>query len=246
MKIRAICSTASLVTATTLLAGCVADETVSPAEEYIFGLSAEEVLATKRLTTKAITDAEWLEINRGPFSCGQHTIGLCEVIPPARASEVVELGYRLAIAGADDEAIARAQDAAIDEARAANPDYEGRLRSVQHFTAGSTVLRLRVEAWAVATTFGGQLKAKGECKVQNKIAGSWWAINPDCISGNIEATWTPSTTTFTSDTNGCYGGTTLTFGPSQRAATSLTTTVWCYGREGAWEASGATIEAQSI
>lgn len=240
MNVRAMCSSL-------LLVGCVAEEPAT--DEYVFGLSADEVLATKRLTTKPFTDGEWLEINRGPFSCTRHTVGLCDVVPPASAAEVVELGYRLAIAGASAEDIAAAQDTAIDEARAANPDYNGIRRdsSVQIFTNGSTSWRLRMEAWAISTVFSGELKTKGECKVQHKVGLSWFVASANCIGGQLDATWTGGFTTMYTDNNGgLCNGETASFGPEQRTGTSLTTTLYCSAIKDSWSASGTVVESKSI
>src|SRR5262245_48602133 len=106
--------------AATGLAGCATEAT--PDGEYLFGLTADEVLAAKHVAQRPMTDAAWLAAHTGEFCCDRHG-DLCRMVGPDAAAAVIELGYRIAIAGGDRDAVVAAQDAAIAEAR---PAWEAR------------------------------------------------------------------------------------------------------------------------
>jgi hypothetical protein len=220
---------------------------VEPAEsEYAFGLTADELLAAKHVTSVAVTDAEWLELHHGDFTCARHG-ELCGAIGPDGASGVIELGYRMAIDGASVDEIERAQDAAFDDAREAWVESEPSVFTLAgntepYFFEGVTNKRLLVTAWAIQLWPSGNLRAKGECRTQKNVLG-WNPFNTD-ICGSMTATYTESSGGIIrfSNTSCVTNNNSLALAPYTRAAAALQTDVFCTADKESLHAEGFSVE----
>src|SRR4051812_48499443 len=101
------------------LAACV-DAAAPASDTYLFGLGADQVLAARRVAHTDMSDDAWLDAHRGEFDCRRYG-DLCRDVGRDAAYQIIELGYLMAIDGADRDAIRTAQSGAIDAARAARP-----------------------------------------------------------------------------------------------------------------------------
>ncbi len=59
------------ILALSLAAGCV-EQPDGGDDTFVFGLTADEVLAAKRVAQTDLTDAAWLDAHRGEFDCGRY------------------------------------------------------------------------------------------------------------------------------------------------------------------------------
>jgi hypothetical protein len=219
-----------------LLAACATDDADVASDHFVFGLSAEEVIAAKRVAQRAMSDEEWLDAHRGDFSCDRYG-DLCAAIGPDAAAASIELGYRMAIEGADHAAVVAAQDAAITEARRAWRDVTAAVYNSDTETdygSGAGGRRLQATAHATEMWPSLDLRADGECRTQKNAFG-WVALNADEVCGEMTATWNGVTVARWSDCD--YDDNVAEFASIQRAASSLVTEITCTAREDNWSAS---------
>jgi hypothetical protein len=222
-----------------LFAGCATDagEPIEIADEFVFGLSAEEVLAAKRVAQQPMSDEAWLDAHRGAFTCDRYG-DLCAKIGAAAAERAIELGYRLAIEGADHAAVVRAQNEEIHAARVVWRDLEATVyNSDTEISEGSggNGRRLKATVWATQMWPSLELQADGECRTQKNSFG-WVAMNSDSICGDMTATFNGGAHVWHWDD--CdFDDNVVEFAPHQIAASSLTTVIDCDADEGLWSAS---------
>jgi hypothetical protein len=219
-----------------LLSACATDDVDAPADDrFVFGLSADEILAAKRVAQRPMSDAEWLDAHRGDFSCDRHG-DLCAKIGPQAAAEAIELGYRLAIEGADHAAVVTAQRDSVAEARRIWRDLEPVFYSSDteiDTGSGANGRRLKATVWATEMWPSLELEADGECRTQKNAFG-WVAMNSDEVCGDMTATWNGTTVVRWSDCD--FNDNVAEFASVQRAAASLVTEIDCSAEEGGWSA----------
>lgn len=229
-----------------LAAGCAvdADPRVEPTDELVFGLSADEVLAAKRVAQQPMSDEAWLDAHRGAFTCDRHG-DLCARIGPVAAARAIELGYRLAIEGADPAEVLAAQREAAAAARiewrelGATPYV-----SDTEISNGSGASGRRLVATASAFYWWPTrvLEADAECSTQFNVLGLWVAMDADRLCGSMRATFNEDMSSETVDrhSNTCATEAGVKhFASFVRAAQTLTTRVSCSAEEGLWSASQA-------
>lgn len=171
--------------------GCATEPTVETTDTFVFGLSAEEVLAAKHVSQRDISDAAWLDAHRGAFDCARYG-SLCNAVGPAAAERITELGYRRAIAGADADEVIRAQTEAIDLARDAwqalgiTP-----YASDTETTDGEGASNRRLVAYVESNYLwpAQKLTAHGECRTQLNIGGIYFPESADSLCGTLRATY---------------------------------------------------------
>lgn len=221
-----------------LAAGCVEQPTGST---YVFGLSADEVLAAKRVAATAMTDQAWLDAHRGEFDCGRYG-DLCQAVGRDRAYQIIESGYLLALDGASRDQVVAAQDQALTEALRAADAEPGRdafyASNTNFFFGGSSNKRLKVVAHAEQMWPSLELRASATCVFQKNTFG-WLPSAADHLSGSMSGVFTSTTTTTRTDSGSGTNLSTLELGPRQLAADHLTTSVSCAADEGTWAASGS-------
>jgi hypothetical protein len=219
-----------------LLSACATDGVDAPADDhFVFGLTAGEILAAKRVAQRPMSDAEWLDAHRGDFSCDRHG-DLCAKIGPDAAADSIELGYRLAIDGADHGEVVAAQRTSVEEARRLWRDVEvATYNSDTEIDTGSGAnsRRLKATVWATEMWPSLELEADGECRTQKNAFG-WVAMNSDQICGEMTATFNGSTVVRWSDCD--FDDNVAEFASAQRAAASLVTEINCSAEEGGWSA----------
>ena len=232
------------VLALSLAAGCV-DQPEGDGT-FVFGLTAEEVLAAKAVAHTTMTDAAWLDAHRGAFDCSRYG-DLCRVVGEDRAYQVIETGYLLALDGADRVAIRAAQDEALARAFAeadAEPEAASPLfgTNTSYFYGGAANKRLKVVARAELMWPSLELRSSGYCAFQKESFG-WWAATADRIDGTLTATFSGG---FVGVDNGGANQTSrVDLGAFQIDAVSLTSRMSCSAREDAWSASGASSVSES-
>ncbi|MEZ4401453.1 MAG: hypothetical protein R3B06_15615 [Kofleriaceae bacterium] len=221
---------------TTFAVGCVDAPATTEGEAFVFGLSADEVLAAKAVAQTEMSDAAWLDAHRGDFACANYR-DLCGMIGTDAAAEVIEAGYRLAIDGADRAEIVAAQDAAI----AAAPRIESSAlfnSNTGNFTGGSGNKRLHITANAVQLWPSLDMRSSGDCVYQKNSFG-WLASKADSITGDLRGTFTSgATVTVLTDAGSVFNDSKLDLGPRTLAADALTTRIHCSATDGTWSASG--------
>jgi hypothetical protein len=225
-----------------LAAGCVDSATPGTDGSYLFGLSADQILAAKRVAHTDLSDAAWLALHQGEFDCARYG-DLCRDVGRDAAYRVIELGYLMAIDGADRAAIGAAQGDAIADARAARPvvaEPELWASTTGFFTGGSNSHRLKIVASATEMWPSLELRATGECVTQRNSFG-WLPAASDSITGTMTATFS-GLGTFTDGPRSLANGNTMSFGPFQHDANHLTVTVACSAREEGWSASGSVTQ----
>lgn len=232
------------VLALSLAAGCV--DQPGTDDTFVFGLSAEEVLAAKAVAHTTMTDAAWLDAHRGEFDCS-HYGDLCRVVGQDRAYQVIETGYLLALDGADRAAIRAAQDQALERAFAevdAEPEAASPLfgTNISYFYGGSGNKRLKVVARAELMWPSLELRSSGYCAFQKDSFG-WWAATADRIDGTLTATFNGSTVFV--QNRAANNTSRIDFGPIQLDAVNLTTRIQCSAAEDVWDASGSQSVSES-
>ena len=222
-------------------AGCV-DEHLPAAddqqEQYLFGLTADEVLAARRVANTDMSDAEWLDAHRGEFDCARYG-SLCSEVGSEAAYQVIETGYLLAIDGADRDAIRLAQNKAIADALAARPvvaERNTRAATTGFFYGGSNSHRLKVVARAAEMWPSLELRASGECVTQRNSFG-WLPAASDSITGTMTATFAGLPVILVAPPP-LLNQNTLTFNPVQHDANNLSVSVTCTAVEEGWTATG--------
>jgi hypothetical protein len=218
-----------------LLSACATDGVDPSADRFVFDLSADEVLAAKRVAQRPMSDEEWLDAHRGDFSCERHG-DLCAKIGPDAAAASIELGYRLAIDGADHATVVAAQRAQVAEARRVWRDLEAVVYNSDTETdsgSGANSRRLQATVWATEMWPSLELEADGECRTQKNAFG-WVAMKSDEVCGDMTATWNGSTVARWSDCD--FDDNVAEFASIQRAAASLVTEINCTAEEGGWSA----------
>jgi hypothetical protein len=222
-----------------IVAGCgiESEPAVELADDYVFGLSADEVLAAKRVAGQSFSDEDWLDLHRGAFRCDRYG-DLCAMIGPAAAARTIELGYQLALDGADGEAILAAQNAAIAEARSAWRQLDIAVYDSDTETtpgSGADNLRLSATAWADRVFPYVRLQARAECSTQVYFGGIWWWSDSDDLCGSMTATFNDDPPKTRSD-RCVHQASSLTFTPFETEASHLTTVVRCRAANGLWTA----------
>lgn len=216
--------------------GCATDG--DPAETYLFGLTADEVLAAKRVAQRPMSDADWLAEHVGPFACERYG-DLCKTVGPDAAAQVIELGYRIAIAGGDRDAVVAAQDAAIVEA-----EHAWDARALATFisdtetTPGTGASNRRLQARADADDMWPSLekRADGRCWTQKHIVG-WNPYYVDRICGSLTANYNDGELILTRPLSCKTDAHEINFDFIQRPGDTLTTTVVCTAEEPPWRAN---------
>jgi hypothetical protein len=176
--------------AVAMVAGCATDS-AETTDTFVFGLSAQEVLAAKRVSSWSATDAEWLDAHRGAFDCERYG-SLCQAVGPEAAARITELGYRRAITGADADEVVRTQTEAIDAAR-----LEWRALGITPYasdtetTTGSGASNRRLIAHVESNYLwpAHKLSASGDCSTQIYVAGLWLPESADNLCGTLRATF---------------------------------------------------------
>ena len=219
-------------------AACV-DADATTDTEYLFGMTAADVLAVKPLSQRAMTDAEWLDAHRGSFDCGRYG-GLCKMIGRDAAYDAIETGYRIALAGGDLAAVRDAQRQLIDEAKLVERDAPTLFDTLDDCELGNSGGSFRVCASATATDLwpSRDLRADGSCRTQVN-SGGWWARNTESLDGILRAEYRAGNNTVVvvvnpaAQTNVSQVG----FTQVQRTADSVTVTVTCDADDDAWDAT---------
>jgi hypothetical protein len=227
-----------------MAAGCAvdADPRVEPTDGFVFGLSADEVLAAKRVAQQPMSDEAWLDAHRGAFTCDRHG-DLCAKIGPVAAARAIELGYRLAIEGADPAEIVRAQSEAAAAARIEWRELDATpYVSDTEISNGTGASGRRLVATASAFYWWPTrvLEADAECSTQFNLLGLWVAMDSDRLCGSMRATYNEdmSSEEIDSHSNTCATEAGVKhFASFVRAAQTLTTRVSCSAEEGLWSAS---------
>lgn len=223
-----------------VLPACATDGSqVEVADEYVFGLTVDEVLAAKRVAQQPMTDDEWLDLHRGSFRCDRYG-DLCAMIGYDATARIIEMGYRMALSGADEPAVTAAQSAAIDEARIVWRSTQPAVYDSDTETSpgtGADNLRLSATAWANWVFPGVKREARGECSVQVHV-GLWFPYKVEQICGTMTGTFN---STLSLSTHHCDNDTNSeSFGGGDnftRTAGRLTTRMVCSAQDGLWSAS---------
>ena len=230
--------------AVAMFAGCVTDAdqaidvTGEPADVFVFGLSADEVLAAKRVAQRPMSDEAWLEAHRGAFSCERYG-DLCKKVGPVAAARAIELGYRRAIEGADHTEVVRAQQEAVAAARPAwrelavttyNSDTQ-----ISYGTGGSG-RRLLSTAFANYLWPALVLETDAECVTQKDIFG-WWQSDVERICGSMRGDYNHGDEVIHRDRTCVTNAGVKSFTAHVEVAATLTTSVNCHAEDGLWEAT---------
>ncbi|HVV85397.1 MAG TPA: hypothetical protein VHE35_20200 [Kofleriaceae bacterium] len=235
MIIKRSLTTVSLL-ALSLAAGCVDQPGTS--DDYLFGLTADQILAAKHVSQTQLTDAQWLDAHRGPFDCARYG-DLCRAIGPDRAYHVIEVGYLVAVDGGDRAAVHAAQEEAIAAAKqeaAGDPSPSEAFynSNTGFFDGGSGNKRLKITANAEKMWPSGELRADGECVFQKDVFG-WQPFQADNINGSRSANFDGAISNQNLNLNNVQR---LDFASVQIDAVHLTTTVTCAASSGTWSANG--------
>jgi hypothetical protein len=232
-----------------IFTACAADPATNETE-YLFGLTADQLLEVKHVATAPMSDAEWLDAHRGDFDCA-HYGDLCQLVGRAAAFDVIELGYTLALQGADGDAIRVAQNDAIGAAQIAwksSPDKIVPYASTTNFAyGGSANKRIKFEAHATKLWPSLELRASGECTYQKNQFG-WLPSNNAVITVRLTATFSTAANTVVETSTITQAGFATVYAtgsgpggaPTHMTADALTTSVFCSATDGLWTASGTT------
>jgi hypothetical protein len=220
---------------------------------YQFGLTGDQLLDIKHVATAPMTDAEWLDAHLGDFDCARYG-DLCQMVGRDAAFDVIELGYVLALEGADRDAIRQAQDEAIGPAKVAwenSPDQIVPYNTATNFRyGGSTNKRIKIQAHATKMWPSLELRASGECTHQKNTFG-WLPVGTAVMFARLTATFRASGNTVveTAGVSTPSAGIATIFvpvdgapgGAVQMTADDLTSSVFCSATDGLWSASGTVV-----